>query len=407
MIVSLAWRNIWRQPTRTWLSLIGMAFTSMLLVFVLSFQLGSYDTMKASMLQISDGFGQFQLEGYKDDPEMGKVIPNSADVVADIAAIHGISGVTERGNGFGLLANGERTFAAAVMGIDPVNEGTVTTLTGKVEEGRPLAADDSGAIVLGDGLARNLKIGLGDPVTMLGSGTDGSVAADVLTVVGIFKSGVPELDRQMAQMPISRFKETFLMEGAAHAILIRGEELPDVEAAEADLRAVAEEYGIVYLNWQELRPEVQQMINIDFYSAVMMYATLVIVVVFIILNTLYMSVLERTREFGVLLALGMKPPQIGRMVWMEIIFLSVVGAGIGIILGVILTGIFQNTGIAIEMEGTEEIYAQWGLPSRFYPEMTIGRVAAGPAAIVLLIGLLGIIPYRRVMGLRPVEAMHG
>lgn len=407
MIVSLAWRNIWRQPTRTWLSLGGMGFISMLLVFVLSFQLGSYDTMKASMLQISDGFGQFQAEGYKDDPEMGKIIPNSSDLVAEVAKIKGVSAVTERGNGFGLLANGERTFAAAVMGIDPVAEAQVTTMTGKVDRGRPLNADDTNAIVLGDGLARNLKIGLGDPVTMLGSGTDGSVAADVLMVVGIFKSGVPELDRQMAQMPIERFKETFLMEGAAHAVLVRSEELPEIEAAEEDLKAAAEKHGVVYLNWQELRPEVQQMINVDWYSAVMMYATLVVVVVFIILNTLYMSVLERTREFGVLLALGMKPHQIGRMVWMEIIFLSTVGAGIGIILGIILTGIFQNTGIAIDMEGTAEIYAQWGLPSKFYPEMTVGRVLSGPGAMVVSIVILGFIPYRRVLGLEPVEAMKG
>jgi len=407
MIVSLAWRNIWRQPTRTWLSLIGMAFTSMLLVFVLSFQLGSYDTMKASMLQISDGFGQFQPVGYKDDPDMEKVIENPAEIIAEIRAIEGISGVTERGNGFGLLANEERTFAAAVMGIDPVNEGQVTTLTGKVTSGRPLALDDENVIVIGDGLARNLKVGLGDPVTMLGSGTDGSVAADVLTVVGIFKSGVPELDRQIAQMPIGRFKETFVMDGAAHAILVRSEELPAVEKAEQDLIAIAEKHGVVYLNWQELRPEVQQMINIDFYTAVMMYATLVVVVVFIILNTLYMSVLERTREFGVLMAVGMKPHQIGRMVWMEMIFLTMVGAGIGIALGMVLTGILENTGIAIDMEGTEEIYAQWGLPSKFYPEMTVGRVLAGPAAMVGLIALLGIIPYRRVMSLKPVKAMAG
>ena len=407
MLVSLAWRNIWRQPTRTWLSLIGMAFTSMLLVFVLSFQLGSYDTMKASMLQISDGFGQFQPEGYKDDPEMGKVIPDPDALIADLQAVEGLSGVTARGNGFGLLANDERTFAAAVMGIDPINEGRVTTITGKVTTGRTLSADDTNAIVLGDGLARNLKVGLGDPVTMLGSGTDGSVAADVLMVVGIFKSGVPELDRQIAQIPIERFKETFLMDGAAHAILIRSLELPAVEKAEADLAALADKHGVVYLTWQELRPEVQQMINVDFYTAVMMYATLVVVVVFIILNTLYMSVLERTREFGVLMAVGMKPRQIGRMVWMEMIFLTAVGAGIGIVFGMGLTGYFENVGIAIEMEGTEEIYAQWGLPSRFFPQMTIGRVLAGPGAMIGMIAVLGFIPYRRVMGLKPVEAMAG
>lgn len=403
MIVSLAWRNIWRQPTRTWLSLIGMGFTSMLLVFVLSFQFGSYDTMKSSMLQISDGFGQFQPVGYKDDPEIGKVIPDPDALIAQVAAVKGITDVTSRGNGFALLASGERSFAAAVIGIDPANEGKISTITGLVKQGRALTVVDTNAIVLGDGLARNLRVGLGDPITMLGSGTDGSVAADVLTLVGIFKSGVPDLDRQIAHMPLERFKDTYLMEGAAHVVALTGDDLMDVERAEKSLRAIAADNDLVYLNWAELRPEVQQAISFDMSTAMLMYATLVIVVVFIILNTLYMSVLERTREFGVLLAIGMKPGQIGRMVWMEMIFLSAVGSGIGIILGVIITGIFQNTGIAIE--GMDELYAEWGLPSRFYPAMTVGRVLMGPGAIVVSIAVLGVIPYRRVLGLEPVKAM--
>jgi putative ABC transport system permease protein len=403
MIVSLAWRNIWRQPTRTWLSLIGMGFTSMLLVFVLSFQFGSYDTMKSSMLQISDGFGQFQPVGYKDDPDIGKVISDPDAVIAQALAVKGITDVTSRGNGFALLASGERSFAAAVVGIDPANEAKISTITGLVKQGRALTAEDTNAIVLGDGLARNLRVSLGDPITMLGSGTDGSVAADVLTLVGIFKSGVPDLDRQIAHMPIERFKDTFLMEGAAHIVALTGDDLMDVERAEKSLRAIAADNDLVYLNWAELRPEVQQAISFDLSTAMLMYATLVIVVVFIILNTLYMSVLERTREFGVLLAIGMKPGQIGRMVWMEMIFLSAVGSGIGIILGVIITGIFQSTGIAIE--GMDDLYAEWGLPSRFYPAMTVGRVLMGPGAIVVSIAVLGVIPYRRVLGLEPVKAM--
>jgi len=135
----------------------------------------------------------------------------------------------------------------------------------------------------------------------------------------------------------------------------------------------------------------------------LMYGTLVIVVVFIILNTLYMSVLERTREFGMLLALGMKPAQIGRLVWVEMIFLSLLGTGIGVVLGVAITAYVQSVGIAFE--GLDEIYAQWGLPSRMYPNMTPFRVLIGPGAIVLSIAILGIIPYRRVLGLEPVEAM--
>ncbi len=403
MIPRLAWRNIWRQPIRTALSMLGMAFTSMLLVFMLSFQLASYDTMKSSMLQISDGFGQFQPAGYKDDPEMGKVIADSAALLADIEDVPGITAVTTRANGFGLLANGERSFAAAIVGVDPENESKISTLSGLVSQGRALTADDMNAIILGDGLARNLRLKLGDKVTMLGSGRDGSVAADVLTLVGIFKSNVPEIDRQIAQMPLERFKETFLMEGSVHIAALTGETILNVERAEPILREIAARHDLVYLNWSELRPEVKQAIALDISTAILMYVTLVVVVVFIILNTLYMSVLERTREFGVLMAIGMKPGQIGRMVWMEMVFLSIVGNGIGILLGMAVTWYFQQVGI--EIAGLEDIYAQWGLPSRFYPDMTPVRVLAGPMAIVVSIALLGIIPYRRTLGLEPVSAM--
>jgi ABC-type lipoprotein release transport system permease subunit len=403
MIAALAWRNIWRQPIRTSLSLVGMAFTSMLLVVMRSFQLGSYDTMKSSMLKISDGYGQFQPEGYKDNPEISKVIPDAKALIADLADIPGITAATERSSGFVLLANGERSFAAAVIGIDPVREAQISTLSSLVKQGRALTADDSNAIVLGDGLARNLRLELGDPVTMLGSGMDGSVAADVLTLVGIFKSNVPELDRQIAQMPLDRFKDSFLMDGASNIVAVSGAKLADVELAEPRLRALAAKHGVVYLDWAELQPAVKQAIALDLSTAILMYVTLVVVVVFIILNTLYMSVLERTREFGVLLAVGMKPGQIGRMVWMEMIFLSLVGNGIGVILGVIVTGYVQSVGILIE--GMDEVYAQWGLPSRIYPDMTAFRVLAGPGAIVAAIAVLGVVPYRRVLGLEPVSAM--
>ena len=150
-----------------------MAFTSMLLVFMLSLQLAAYDTMKSSMLRIADGFGQFQIEGYKDDPEMDKVIADPAALLADLESVSGITVAAARGTGFGLLASGERSFAVAVLGIDPALEPDVSTLSGLVGKGRRLAPDDRDAIVLGDGLARNLRLGRGDRVALLGSGRDG------------------------------------------------------------------------------------------------------------------------------------------------------------------------------------------------------------------------------------------
>ncbi len=405
MITALAWRNIWRQPIRTALSLVGMAFASMLLVFMLSFQFGSYDTIKANMLRIVDGFGQFQPKGYKDSPEISKVIPDAAALMADLKAIPAVTGETKRTRAFVLLANGERTFAAAVSGVDPASENRISKLGTMIKQGRALEKGDQAAIILGDGLARNLRLKVGDKVVLLGSAMDGSVAADALKVVGIFTSGIPRIDRQMAEMPLSRFQSTFQMGKAVNTIAIVGNQLSDIVGIGGQLRALAAKNGVTYLNWGQLQPQIKQAIQLDISISVLMYLTLVVVVVFIILNTLYMSVLERTREFGVLLALGMKPGQVGRMVWMEMIFLSFVGNGAGIILGIALTAFFAHYGITFQ--GMDQIYAQWGLPSRLYPVMTPLRVLVGPGAIVVSIALLGIIPYRRVFGLKPVSAMAG
>jgi len=324
-------------------------------------------------------------------------------LLADLAKIPQITASTARTTGFGLLANGERSFAAAVIGIDPEQDPKVATISTLVKKGRTLTPDDDQAIILGAGLARNLRLELGDPVTLLGSGMDGSVAADVLMLVGIFESNVPEIDRQIAQMPLSRFQDSFLMEGSANIVALKGETLPDIIGIEDKLLEIAEKHGVVYLGWEALAPDIKQALDLDKSTSLLMYVTLVVVVVFVILNTLYMSVLERTREFGVLLAIGMKPGQIGRMVWLEMVFLSFAGNGLGIALGLALTYYFQLYGIAFE--GLDEIYEQWGLPSRFYPAMTPFRVLAGPGAVVAIIALLGIIPYRRTLGLEPVSAM--
>ena len=403
MLARLAWRNLWRQPIRTGLSMVGMAFTALLLVFMLSFQFGSYDTMKTGMLGINDGFGQLQVPGYRDDPDIGKAIHAPDRVLAELAGVRGVSAAAPRAQGFGLLANGERSFAAAINGIDPAREARVARLPSMIAKGRGLSGMNAGEIVLGDALARNLRLEIGDRVTLLGTGADGSVAADVLELVGIFDSGVAEIDRQLAQMPLGRFQETFLMEGAVNSIALRGERLADIIGAEPALRALAARHGLVYLDWGEIQPAIRQAIRLDLSTAMLMYATLVIVVVFIILNTLYMSVLERTREFGVLLALGMRPGQVGRMVWLEMVFLSLGGTGIGLVLGIIVTGWVQQVGI--NFESMQEIWAQFGLPGRLYPAMTPARVLAGPLVIVLAIAALGVIPYRRVLRLTPVSAM--
>ena len=141
------------------------------------------------------------------------------------------------------------------------------------------------------------------------------------------------------------------------------------------------------------------------FPSLLLYFVLVSVVAFIILNTLLMSVLERTREFGTLLALGMRSQSIGAMVWLELLGLAVGGCLLGLAIGGGLAIWFSHVGISLGGLGTA--MAQYGLPSRLYPAVTPLSFAVGPGAILLAIVVGGVAPYLRVMGLTPGIAMRG
>ena len=303
---------------RTLLSAASIAFAAALLVFALSFQFGVYAAMKSNVLRLFDGFAQLRPHGYGDDPDFHKTLADPQGLAADLRAIRGIGATAPRIITFAILAHGRRTLGAAVIGVDPTNESRVSTLASTVRVGRYLRPSDDDATVLGDGLARDLGVSIGDRVTLLGSAADGSVAADVLRTVGIFHSGVEDVDRQLLEITLTRAQSTFSVGNRANVIAVSGATLADVNAALPRMADIAARHGAEVADWTVLEPSLRDSITLDITVGVLLYAALVVVVAFIIFNTLLMSVLERTREFGMLLALGMSPSRVGAMVWLEL-----------------------------------------------------------------------------------------
>lgn len=404
MLTALAWRNIWRQPHRTALSLISIVLASAITIFLLALQQGSYSTMKESVLRLLDGFAQVQPQGYADDPDIRKIITDPNAVIASLDGMPAVTASAPRASTYVILSNGPRSYGSAVFGVDPEAERKLSNLSGTIKQGRYLQSGDDGAVIIGAGLARNLKLSVGDKVTMLGGAKDGSIAADVLAIVGVFSTGSPEIDRQVIEMPLARFQTDFAMEGGANVVAVTGSRLADIEAALPALRKTAEQDGLVVRSWAQLEPALHDVILLDASFSVLLYVSLVIVVVFIILNTLLMSVLERTREFGMLMAIGMRPSQIGRMVWLELLFLAAIGAGLGIALGAGLTAWVAERGIAFS--GAEALFSQWNMPSTLYPDLNWRTALAGPLAISISIAVAGFVPYARVRKLQPVSAMR-
>ena len=400
----LGWRNIWRNPGRSILTILAVAFAALLLVFMLSFQLGSYEDMINASVQLNTGHLQIQAPGFNEKQEMRKTVRDPEAVLHALKAVPGLTGVSPRAQGFALAASANRTRGALVIGVRPDTEPDVSTLPGQIRKGRYLEKADAGKAVMGSLLAERLRVGINDEVTLLGQGKDGSVAATVVQVVGIYKAGIDEFDRNTLQITLRDFDEAFSMNGDAHRIVISADRLSIAEQARTRLESLPALSDLKVLGWAELVPGLRQSIQMDLFSGLIMYLILVIVVAFSIFNTFLMAIFERTHEFGVLMAIGTRP---GRLVWlmlMESMSMTAVGLVLGMILGAGLTFYFSAHGISLA--GAQELLTQYGISDRLYPRLSWISLLSGPAIILVITFFTALYPSLRIPKLRPAEALR-
>jgi putative ABC transport system permease protein len=401
----LAWRNIWRQKRRTWLTALAMIFSNILLVFMISLQFGSYDMMINNTLRMFSGQLQVQREGYQDSQKM-RLTVGDINALADLVRDQFPSAsVAARANAFVLVSSDDRSFGTQIVGVEPGHEPGVSTLPGLVTDGRFLDKPDAAEIVIGSVMARNLKVKVGDELTFLGSGRDGSFAAGVVKLVGIFESGSQDLDRSLAEVPLAYFQDAFEMGTSGHVIAISAPDLGTVPIMLEPLDAIVSgRDGLMVLDWETLMPGLKQAIQADMASAWFMYAVLIILVAFSVLNTQLMSVLERTREFGVIMALGIKPRRLALLVLLETLLMASIGLLIGVVLGALVSGYFAYAGFAYP--GMDEMTAKFNMPPVIYPSLTPLSMMLGPMVVFVFCLFAAIYPALKLYGLRPVEAMR-
>jgi len=406
--IKMAWRNIWRNPRRSILTILAIAFASLLLVFMLSWQFGSYDTMINSSVKIHTGHVQVQAKGYQDKRAMRLVVSDPAAVGAIFDKTEGVETYTYRANAFSLVSSKERTYGAIVIGIDPVREAMVSTLGKLIRQGSYLSAGDTDQALVGKLLAKNLRVGLGDELVVLGQGRDGSIAATVVKVKGIFDSGQDEFDRSSIHIPLKYFQDVYAMYGAAHEVVAFGKSLEYVPKIKGTVMAGIENTNkkghLVALDWMELMPGLIEAIKMDLVSGFIFYIILIVVVAFSILNTFLMVIFERTREFGVLMAMGTTPGRLTKVLLIESASMTMVGIVLGIIAGSLITWYFQVHGIVIS--GASELMRQYGLPERMFPQLSLLSVSIGPGVVLVITLLTALYPALKVRRLRPVEAMR-
>ncbi len=400
----LAWRNLWRHRRRTWLTVGAMIFCNVLMVFLISIQLGSYTMMIDNTLNAATGHLQVQHRGYLDDQKMRQTVPAAAALAERLRGTPGLQSVAARASAFALASSEERSFGIQVTGVQVDFEAGVSTFPGLLQRGRYLREPLADEVVIGSVLAENLKVDVGDEITLLGSGLDGSFAAAIANVVGIVETGIEQVDRSVAQVALPWFQQVFAMGDHGHVVVARVNDLEGVADAVVRVQQQLSDPDLVALDWDTLQPGLRQAITSDMASAWFMYGTLIVLVAFSALNTQLMSVLERTREFGVMLALGLGPGRLARLVGIESLIMAALGLGIGVLLGALVVWYFHLFGF--HLPGMEEMASRFNLPDRMYPEVSLVSIFWGPGTVFLGVLLAAIYPALRLYRLQPVEAMR-
>lgn len=400
---SLAWRNLWRNKKRTIIAASSVFFAVLLALVMRSMQRGSYDLMIDSSVRISTGYVQVHAKGYWDKRSLDKSMILDKTIASKINKIHGVTFVIPRFETFTLVSHGNATKVSPITGIVPQKEKTILKLQDKLIAGKFLT-DSSKGVLIGQGLSELLKAGIGDSIVLYGQGYHGITAAAQIPVQGIIKLPIPDMNNTMIYCSLTYAQWLYSAPDRVTSLSVmidKPNQLDDIKSE------VAKFYDDNYevMTWKEMTPELVQSIEVDSASGIIMLGILYIVIGFGIFGTIMMMTAERTKEFGILIAVGMKKTKLIMVTTLETIFISLIGVFAGIVVSYPLLLYMYFHPIKLTGKLAEAMLA-FGIEPIMPFSIAPGIFIAQFWTVLLIAFLSAWYPFRYVQKLKAVEAIR-
>ena len=409
-LTTMAWRNLWRNRRRTLLTLSAIVFGVFLSVLMTALQDRNWADMIQLAARIGAGHVTLQHQEYLDNPTLSRSVRGTNRLVRLASGEAHVTRVVERITGFNMLSTAHENLGAGFIAVSPEDEDEQTlSLLEAIVEGEFFRSSTDDGIILGDRLASNLDVELGSKVVYTMTDKDGEIVVALTRVSGIVRTGSRSVDGGICLLPIDTVREVIGFapdEAIQVAVFIDDQRRSDVVVA--DLRSGLTE-DVAALPWYELQPQLAVFIAMKVGGSQVVMILIAVLVAAGIFNTLFVSVMERIREFGIMLAVGFSPGQLFRLVMLESAWL----AGVGLVVAAAVTiGPYlylSSTGLdvtAILGDAADLEIAGVG----FSPIMKVGIypenvVLIGVAALLAVL-LAGIYPAWKAGHADPVEALR-
>ena len=415
VIVVLAIRNLRRQLRRTLLTSLAMIIGGGLLMFSLTLGDGTHEAWIESGVRMGSGHVTIERPEVRTSRRIEDRLPEMArrateQVLASVGIAEQVKAVSPKLIITGLASSAAGARPAQIMGVEPRAEALFSTLDEQLVEGRYLDPADRLAAYVGIGLVESLDLRLGSRLVLTAQDAHREVAGQLLRVVGVFRTGVPEIDQALIHMPLKTAGKWL---GSGRDVTNFGvivEDSADVSRLVVELRDALTEPiqsgTTTVTSWQEAMPQLSAIVAIDDFGNYVVYGILFVIIGFGIVNTVLMSVMHRYREFGVLQALGLTPGQTGALVLVEGLVLTAVSSTIGVGLGLLLTWYFFGDGLDFSALVDEEMtFSGVVIDPVIIPLFRMARVIQALAFILGVGVVASVYPAIRAMHIDVTKAM--
>lgn len=407
--IKLAWRNMWRNWRRTLIATVAIVLSMFLLIFFQAFMDGMDQSIYGNTVRLYGGNVLIHAPGYR---EKSTRLPMLAvkDVDAILAAVRSqpnVVAASRRINTGGLVSNRDASHAVNITAIEPDVEAPISLAAENLVNGRFLTPEDQDHIVIGKELADHLQVSVGDRISLLGRRKDDSMRQRSMIIVGIFDLGLGEAEKGLVFINLPTAQTLYNMRGEVTEVAVVMEKigLEDELINNIAPQFPNHEVDSIYT----LRPEFGEALDIDRVIGLLLGGIMLLMGAIGILNLMLMAIFERTREMGVLAAMGMKGYQIMGLFVLEGAFIGVVGAVIGCVFTWLLITWLGRNGIDFssmytDLDEAGELYALMG--TTLYPAISAGTIIIYGVAAVIVSALAALYPAWQASQREPAESLH-